>query len=91
MVTVDAGEGTFPLVFLLDSDLERFDDRDALYEVEDYVRFLGVTSFNSLLEDFLLFTTITDECCLSSRLEYKRLRHADDLLFDDERLRAEGE
>ncbi len=91
MVTVDTVEGTSPLVFLLDSDLESFDDGDALRDFKDDVRLLGEPSFDSFLEDLLLFTTITDERCLSSRLEDKWLRCADDPLFDDERPRAEGE
>ena len=31
MVTVDTGKGTLPLAFLLDSDLDCFDDVEALY------------------------------------------------------------
>ncbi len=91
MVTVDAGEGTLPLAFLLNSDLACFDDGGALCDVKDDVRLLGEPSFDSLFENLLLFTTITDENCLSYHLEDKWLQHADDLLFDDERLRAEGE
>ena len=91
MVTVDTGESTLPLAFLMDSDLERFDDGDVLCDVEDDVRLLGEPSFDSLLEDLLLFTTILDEHCSSSLLEDERLRPADDPFFDDERLRAERE
>ncbi len=91
MVTVDAGEVTLTLAFLLDSDLERFNDGDALCDVDDDVCLLGEPSFYSLLEDLLLFTTTMDEHCSSSCLEDKRLQCADDALFDDERLWAEGE
>ena len=91
MVTVDTGEGTLPLAFLLDLDLECFDDGDALCDVEDDIRLLGEPSFDSLLKDLLLFTTITDDHCLSSCLEDEQLRRADDLLFNDEWLQAEGE
>ncbi len=91
MVTVDTGELNSPLAFLLESDLEPFDDGDALCNVKDNLRLLGEHSFHSLLKDLLLFTTITDERCSSSCLEDKQLQHADDPLFDDEQLRAEVE
>ncbi len=58
VVTVDTEEGTLPLVFLLGSDLECFDDRDALCNVKDNVRLLEEPSFN--------FTTIMDDRCSSS-------------------------
>ena len=87
VVTVDAGDGVSPLVFFLDSDFGRFDDGDT----EDDVRLLGEVIFNSLLEDLLLFTTISDDRCFSSRLDDEDLRRADDPLFEDERLRVAGE
>ncbi len=80
-----------PLAFLLDSELECFNDGDALWDVEDDIHFLGEPSFDSLLEDLLLFTTITDERWSPSRLEDKQLRRADDPLFDDDLLWSERE
>ena len=54
VVTVDAGESNFSFAFLMDSDLERFEDGDALSIVEDEIRLLGEPSCDSLVEDFFV-------------------------------------
>ena len=97
VVTVDVGLSNFSFAFLMDPDLERFEDGDTLSIVEDEVRLLGEPSFVSLLEDFLpavdprWAVDEVDERLSPSRLEDEWLRPVDDPLFEEERLRAEGE
>ena len=54
VVTVDAGESNFSFAFLMDPDLERFEDGDALSIVEDEIRLLEEPSFEFLAGDFFV-------------------------------------